>query len=52
MDDAAGPGFSKGDSAGTSAGTRGDADEIEEAKGEINITMPDKTHKTPILVSY
>ena len=30
----------------------GDADRLEGAEGKIDITTPDKTNKTPILVSY
>ena len=40
------------DSVKTGAGTIDDADGLEGAKSKINIIMPDKTNKIPILVSY
>lgn len=51
---------SEGDGAETSARTgvrisarmRDDADRSEEMEGKIDITILDKTNKTPILVSY
>ncbi len=52
MGDAAGVNCSAEDDAGTGAGARGDADGPEAAEGKIDITMPDKTNKTLILVSY
>ncbi len=58
--DVVGPGCSAGNGAGTGAGTgagmgagaRGDADGPEGAVGKVDITTPDKTNNTPILVSY
>ncbi len=59
--DAAEPDCSEGDSAGTGARTgagtgikmRGDADGPERVESKVvNIITPDKTNKTPILVSY
>ena len=52
IDDAAGPGCSEGDGAKTGAKIMGDTDGPEGAEGKVNITTPDKTNKTPILVSY
>ncbi len=50
------PGCSAEDGAGTDAGkgagAKGDADGPEGIEGKIDITMPDKTNKIPILVSY
>ncbi len=54
--DVAGSGCSEGESARTGAGTgartSSDADGPEGAKGKVDITIPNKTNKTPILVSY
>ncbi len=51
--DAAGPGCSAADGAGTGTRTgiraRGDVDGPEAAEGKVDITTPDKT---PIVVSY
>ncbi len=56
MGNAAGPGYSKRDGTGTSARTSArtidDADGSEGAEGKIDITLSDKTNKTPILISY
>ena len=48
----AGPRCSEADGAGTCAGTIGDADGPEGVEGKVDIITPDKTNKTPILVSY
>ncbi len=54
--DATRPGCRTGDGARTGAETsaraRGDMDRPEVAEGKVDITTPDKTNKTPILVSY
>lgn len=61
MSDVAGPGSSKRDGARTSAGidagtgtgTKDDIDGPKEVKSKVvDITTPNKTNKTPILVSY
>lgn len=52
MDDAARPGCSEKDDAGTGTGTMGHIDGLERAKSKIDITIPNKTNKTLILVSY
>ena len=52
MGDAAGPSYSEGDNAKTIARTMDNADGLERAEDKIDITTPDKTNKTPILVSY
>ncbi len=56
MGDTARPGYSAGDGAetgvGTDAGARGDADGPEGVIGKVDITTPDKTNKTPILIGY
>lgn len=44
-------GYSERDNAGIGAGTMSDADGLERVKGKLDITTPDKTNKTPILVS-
>lgn len=36
----------------TGARTKDDADEPEGVKSKIDITTPNKTNKTPILISY
>ena len=52
MGDTAGPGCSERDGAKTGIRIMGDVNGPEEAKSKVDIIMPDKTHKTPILVSY
>ncbi len=56
MGDVAEPGCSAGNDAkmgtGIDTGMRGDADRSEEAESKVDITMPKKTNKVPILVSY
>ena len=52
MGDAAGPGYSEGNGVGTGVKTMGDTDGSKGAKSKVDITTPDKTNKTPILVSY
>ena len=44
--------YSERDNAGTSARTINDANGPKKAKGKIDIIMPNKTNKTPLLVSY
>ena len=51
MGDAAGPSSNKGDGADIGIGMIGDADRQEGAEGKVDITMPDKTNKTSILVN-
>ena len=52
MSNAARPGYSERDNAGTNAKIMSDADGPEGAKGKVDITMLDKTNKIFILVSY
>ena len=52
MGDATVPGYSERNTTGTGTRTIDDADGLEGAEGKIDIIMPDKTNKLPILVSY
>ena len=52
MGDTAGPGCSEGEGAKTGTKTMDDTDGLEGVEGKVGIIMPDKTNKTPILVSY
>ena len=52
MGDTAGPGCSKGDGAETGAGMISNVDGPKGVEGKIDITISDKTNKTPILISY
>ena len=52
MGDVAGPSYNERDGARTGAETMDDADGPKGAEGKIDIITPDKTNKTPILVSY
>ena len=52
MSDVAESGYNKGDGVGTGAGTMDNANEPKGAEGKIDITTPNKTNKTLILVSY
>ena len=53
MGDAAEPGYNDvGDGAEAGARTMGDINGPEGAEGMVDITMPKKTNKIPILLSY
>ena len=52
MDDAVGPGCSEENNTRTGTGIMGDADKPEGAEGKVDITIPKKTNKISILVSY
>ena len=52
MGDVAGPGYSEGDNARSNTRMMDNADRPDRIKGKIDITLPDKTNKILILVSY
>ena len=52
MSNGAGPGCYNKDGAGTDTGTMDDVDRSEKAEGKVDITILDKTNKTPTLVRY
>lgn len=52
MDEIIQPGYNKGNNIGTDARIMDDINRLEGAKDKINITTPDKTNKSPILINY